>query len=534
MYDLLIKNANIIDGTGKPSFNGNVACKDGKIITGACASAEAARVIDARGLTLSPGFIDAHCHEDETLGNKASALSKLSQGITTVSCGNCGESYFPVSEDPERLSIIRQLKKQYLSASDCGYRDVFDSFTSLENYLKYAQNRKCPYDYATLTGHDTLRIAVMGLENRKPTAYELSAMKDLLRETMEHGSRGLSAGLIYTPGCFADEEELTELCKVVAEYDGYYSVHLRNEAGQFEEAVSEAINTARNAGCRLNLAHHKSCGRENWGKTEKTLKMIQDVRDEGMFVYTDVYPYLATGNYINICLPQAIFENTPEEMKELLSKPAVRREMKEAIISWKEGRYNNCGGFDGILICNAPATPDAVNKTIGEYARELGRDEFEVYFDLCVENGFSGQAAYFAMSEDDLCRILLSDNAVIGTDSYNIEENNAVHPRCFGSFPLLLSKYVREKKLMPLEKMVNKMTGRTADFMGLKNKGYIKDGYDADFVLFDPETVAPRADFKNSRELSTGIEEVILAGKTVYRDMALTGEAPGRFLPYKA
>lgn len=542
MFDLLIQNARIIDGTGSAPYPGSLAVKDGKIagVTGNCpqcqpgnpAATEAVRTVDAAGLCLAPGFIDAHCHEDETLGNEASTYSKLSQGITTVSCGNCGESFFPTSKDPEKQAIIRSLKEEYLSQPDCGFRDVFDSFTSLANWRAYAETRKCAYNYVTLTGHGILRTAVMGLANRQATEEELEQMKDLLRETMEHGSRGLSSGLIYTPGCYADEHELTELCKVVAEYDGYYSVHLRNEAGFFEEAVAEAIRTAESAGCRLNLAHHKSCGKENWGKTEKTLQMIRDARARGMFVYTDVYPYLATGNYINICLPKEFFENGPEKMAVLLQDPAVRKEMKEAILSWKEGRYQNCGGFDHILICNAPETPDAVNKTIGEYARELGRDEFEVYFDLCVANGVAGQAAYFAMSEEDLTRILLDDNAVIGTDSYNIGENNAVHPRSFGTFPLLLSEYVREKKIMPLEKMIRKMTGAAADFMGIPGKGYLKEGFDADLVLFDPETVMPRADFRNSRELADGIMEVFVAGESVYKEKKLTGNCPGRFIPY--
>ena len=533
MLDLLIKNATIVDGTGSAPYIGNVGVKDGKLVTAPAKDAKAVRTVDAAGLVLAPGFIDAHCHEDETLGNKASMLSKVSQGITTVSCGNCGESYFPVSKDPEKLALIRQSKKEYLSAPDCANKDVFDTFTSFENYLAYAEKRPTAYDYTMLTGHGTLRVAAMGLANRQATEQELSLMKDLLRESMEHGSRGLSSGLIYTPSCYADERELTELCKVVADYDGYYAVHLRNEAGLLEESVAEAIRTAENAGCRLNLSHHKACGRENWGKTEKTLKMIREAQERGLFVYTDVYPYLATGNYINICLPKEFFENGQEKMAQLLREPSVRKEMKEYILSWQEGRYCNCGGFDNILICNAPAMPDAVNKTIGEYARELGRDEFEVYFDLCCENGGAGHAAYFAMSEDDLVRILLDDNAVIGTDSYDIGESNAVHPRSFGTFPLLLSEYVREKKIMPLEKMVRKMTGATADFMGLDGKGYIRDGYDADLVLFDPNTVAARADFRNSRELSDGIIEVFTAGQSVYRDKKLTGNCPGRFIPWK-
>ena len=532
-YQLLIKNAQVIDGTGTAPYQKDIAVLSGKILTDPDPECPAEEVIDASGLALVPGFIDAHCHEDETLGNEASTLSKLSQGITTVSCGNCGESYFPVPKDPGRLAIMKQAKAEYLAAPDCGYKDIFDTFTSFSAYRKYIENRPTAYNYTMMTGHGTLRISVMGMDNRKPTDREMDEMKALLRESMEHGSRGLSTGLIYAPECYADEEEITELCKVVAEYDGYYAVHLRNEGGEFVEAVEEAIRTARNAGCRLNLSHHKTCGKENWGKTVTTLQMIEDAAKDGMFIFTDVYPYLATGNYINICLPKEFFENGQEKMQELLRDPAVRAEMKEAILHWKESRYNNCGGFENIVVCNAPASPQAVGKSIAEYARFLGKDEFETYFDLCSENGVAGQAAYFAMSEEDLERILMDDNAVICTDSYDIGPANAVHPRSFGSFPLCLSRYVRERKLMSAEQMIHRMTGRTAAFMNLPQKGLIRDGYDADLLLFDPETIAPAADFAHSRALSKGILRVLVSGETVYENYRMTEKKPGRFIAYR-
>lgn len=553
-YQLYIKNANIIDGTGAVPFAGDIAVKDGKLIVfpkpdkdasaasqvspekrteAAKALENAAEVIDAEGLTLAPGFIDAHCHEDETLGNDASTLSKLSQGITTCCCGQCGESYFPVPTDPEHLAILKQSKREYLESPDCAFANCFEGFTSFENYRKYLEKRPTAYNYTMLCGHGTLRASVMGMENRKPTKEEMERMKELLREAMGHGAWGLSTGLMYAPGTYADEEEVTELCKVAGEYGGYYAVHLRNEGGQFEESVEEAIRTAKNSGCRLDLSHHKSCGRENWGKTKKTLKMIKDANAEGMHVFTDVYPYLATGNYINISLPREFFANGQAKMQELLRDPAVRAEMKQKIMDWKESRYNNCGGFSGIVVCSAPATPDAVGKSIADYAKSIGKDEFEAYFDLCADNGPLGQAAYFAMSEEDLERILLDDNSVICTDSYSIGPENAVHPRAFGSFPICLGSFVREKKLMPLEKMVNKMTGKTAELLQIKGKGIIADGHDADLVLFDPETVAAKSDFVNSRALSDGICRVIVAGETVYKDRKLTGKKPGKFISYK-
>ena len=533
MLDLLIKNASVIDGTGTPRRKEALGVHNGKLVLHPEENAPAAEVIDAEGLVVCPGFIDAHCHEDETLGNPTSMLAKLSQGITTVCGGQCGSSWFPVPTDPEKFMLFTRLRSAFLGDPECGFKEAYKSFTSMEGYRSYLQTRPMAYNFTVLTGHSELRIAAMGVENRRPTPAELDKMKALLRETMEHGSRGLSAGLIYSPSCYAEKEELVELCKVVAEFDGVYAVHLRNEAGLFVESVQEAMDICREAGCRLNLSHHKVCGKENWGKSEITLKMIADARASGMKVYTDVYPYTATGSNLNICLPKEFFANGPVRTHELLKDPAVRAELKEQVLNNSEGRYRNCGGWENILICGAPNTPAAENRTVAEYARSIGKDVWEAYFDLLVDNGSAAQAAYFAMSEDELCRILKDDNICICTDSYDVRTGNAVHPRSYGAFPHALGYFVREKQLMPLETMIMKMTGKPAEFMELAGKGLIRDGFDADLVLLNPDTVDARADFRNARALSVGIERVLVAGETVYQNGQLTGKTPGVFLPYR-
>ncbi len=531
-YDLIIRNARIVDGSGSPAYLSDLAVRDGKIAEIGKISDSAKQEIDAKGLTLTPGFIDAHCHEDETLGNPTSTLAKLSQGITTVCGGQCGSSWFPVPTDPEKFEIFTRLRNAYITDPECGFAEAYKSFTSMENYRKYLAVRPMAYNFTVLTGHSELRIAAMGMDNRKPTHEELETMKSLLRESMEHGSRGMSAGLIYSPSCYADKEELLELCKVVAEYDGTYAVHLRNEAGFFVESVQEAIDIAREAGCRLNLSHHKVCGKENWGKSKITLKMIADAKAAGMKIHTDVYPYTATGSNLNICLPKEFFANGPARTHELLQDPAVRAELKEKILSNSEGRYRNCGGWENILICGAPKNPEAENMTVAEYARSVGKDDFEAYFDLLVANGPAAQAAYFAMSEEELCRILKDENICICTDSYDVRTGNAVHPRSYGAFPHALGYFVREKKLMPLETMIMKMTRKPAEFMELRGKGLIQKGYDADLVLLNPDTVDAKADFRNARAISEGIEQVFVAGECVYADKKLTGKTPGTFIPW--
>lgn len=420
----------------------------------------------------------------------------------------------------------------YLNSEDCGYRDQFSSFTSLENYLKYAETRECTTNYTLLTGHIPLRIAAMGFENREANTDELEHMKVLLREAMEHGSKGLSAGLLYSPSCYANEDELVELCKVVAEYDGFFAVHLRDEAGDFENSVKEAIRIAERSGCRLNLSHHKVCGSEFWGTTAKTLKLVEEANARGVKTYVDVYPYLATGNYLNICLPKEFFAHGPEKMVELLKDPAVRAELTPKIKEM-DGRYRQCGSFDNIFISSAPKTPECVGMSVGEYARKIGGDEFDVYYDLVCANGHEATAAYFSMCAEDLERVLLHPLSVICTDSFDLGANKACHPRAFGSFPLCLGKYVREQKLMPLEAMIHKMTQAPAQFMGIPNKGVITDGYDADLVLLNPDTVIDKADFENSHALSEGIERVFVAGETVFTNGKLTGKFPGKFIPHQ-
>lgn len=530
MYQLYIRNASVIDGSGRPAYSADIAVKDGKICLHPDLTLGSEQMIDATGLILSPGFIDAHSHGDMLLGDEDCALSRVSQGITTECTGQCGASMFPVSEDPEKRNMFASCTASYLKAIP-HYMDAFSTFTTMEQFVKHIRTQPQTTNYTIMTGHRSLRIAAMGFDARKPTEKELDHMKTMLREAMEHGSKGLSTGLIYSPSCYADEEELTELCKVVAEYGGIYTTHLRNEAAGLEDSVREAIRIAENSGCRLVLSHHKVCGRDNWGASERTLKMIDEAHARGVRIALDVYPYTATGTYLNICLPKEFFANGPEKMQELMKDPAVRTQLT-AQIKEIDGRYRHCGGFENIIIINAPKNPEAAGKSVAEYAKKLGRDEFDVYFDLLCANGYGAMAAYFSMCEEDLKRILLHPKSFLGTDIIGVIKDTPCHPRAFGSFTTCLGQFVREEKWMPLETMIHKMTQSPAEFLQIKNKGLIADGYDADLVLFDPATVAARASFTDSHALSAGIKHVIISGETVYENGKLTGKHPGRFLPH--
>ncbi|MBR5538170.1 MAG: D-aminoacylase [Clostridia bacterium] len=521
MYDILIKNARVMDGTGAPAFTADVAVKDGKIVLPVAANARGREVVDAAGLTLCPGFIDAHSHGDRILGTEAGRLCKVSQGITTEIAGQCGNTIWPISTEADK----RELMLQRQGAMPEGW----ENFTALERYLQWADAQTLACNYMLYVGHSALRIAAMGYDDRRPTAQELEHMKAMVREAMEHGAVGISSGLIYAPGCYADEEELVELCKVVAEYDGVYATHMRNEGDRVEESVAEAIRIAEKAGCRLCISHHKVSGKNNWGKSENTLQQVRDAIARGVSVTLDQYPYTASSTGLNSCLPKAVFSCGPEKLREKLNDPAFRASIREQV---DNGRKRGCGGWSGVLVTSAANTPEAAGLTVEEYGAKIGKEPFEACCDILAAG--NANAIYFTMGEEDLLRIAAFEHTVVGTDGLvrTLEGNS--HPRGFGTFPRAFRLFVKEHKLVSAEQMIHKMTGLTAQRFGLKSKGVIADGKDADLVLMDEENLTDVADYKKGQVLSQGIERVFVAGKTVYRDGKLTGENPGRFIPYCA
>ncbi len=528
MFDLLIKNATVIDGTGKPAFSASVAAKDGKIkVLPADCSDGAKTVIDGTGLNVSPGFIDAHSHGDVPLGKQFASLCKISQGITTHVAGQCGFSMFPVN--PANLNLMQ--------AGMAIFTDTFpremETFTTFENWLKYALTLKIPENIAFLVGHVSLRIAAMGFENRKPTRDELERMKSMLREAMENGAFGMSTGLIYIPSVYAEIDEIVELCKVIKEYDGVYTTHMRNESGNVLKSIEEALEVARRSGCRLHISHLKVCGKPYWGLSAKMIKLINNARAEGIRVTADQYPYTASMTHLNVCIPPKYFTKGISGMVEYLKDPAMRKQIKEEILDPKtpfENQYINCDGFDHIFVSSCTATPEYEGKFIGDSAKETGKDPFDVFFDIMLRNNGVASALYFCMSDDDVFRIIKDDSVMVGTDGIVKAEHERSHPRAYGTFPRALSYFVREKHVLPLETMVHKMTGLTAEKMMLPGKGIIADGYDADLVVFNYDTVRDTADFVDSDRLADGIEYVIVGGKIVYKEKKLTGAHPGKII----
>ena len=530
MLDVLIKNGVIVDGTGNPGYKGDVGIKNGKIVL-ANVGDQAEKVIDASGKIVCPGFIDAHSHGDLIIGTEDAHLFKTTQGVTTEIVGQCSLSMAPVA--PEHLTDIQNM----LSMGTTFFPEDMKNWTSYARWLEYADAVPKTANAKMYIGHSSLRIAVMGMDNRPATQKELDTMKGILREAMESGAAGFSTGLIYTPCCYAKEDEIIELAKVIAPFDGIYASHMRNEADMIVDAVKETINVGRQAGVRVDISHHKMLGKPNWGKQKETLRLIHEARDEGIRVICDQYPYTRNMTTLNACMPPWYFEHGFASMTGKLKDPEFRRKIRAEMEDPKtpyDNYYLNAGGWDGVYVYLAAKTPEAEGRFITEYAESIGKDPWEAFFDMCVANNCETGGVYSAMCDEDVCEIFKDPYCVVGSDGLTRTWKEKGHPRASGTFPHVITYFVKERKIATLEEAVHKMTGLTAEFLLVKNKGLIKEGYDADLVVFDYENLKDTATYSNSNSLTEGIDYVIVGGEIVYHDKAFTGATPGRMIRHNA
>lgn len=521
--DILIKDARIIDGSGSPSFEGSIGIKGEKIaVVGNISEARAGTVIDAKGLTVSPGFIDIHAHSEFTLLADSRGEGKVTQGVTTEVSGNCGLSAGPLYGDyfERRKGDLAELGLE-LDWHDLG------------NYFGILKKRGLSLNFATLIGHGNLRGSVVGYGNRKPTGEEMERMKTLLRDSMKAGGFGLSSGLIYPPGVYSETEELIELAKVVRELGGFYASHMRSEGDMLLEAISEAIRIGEEAGIPVQMSHLKTGGERNWHKLDEAFELIEKARERGADVTADRYPYIASSTDLDAILPSWAYEGGVEAEIKRLADPDTRKRLTEEILRqhpkedyWEKVMVASVGteknrGFEG--------------KTMAEVATEMKKEPCETLFDLLLEERIRVTAIYFSMSEENLKRILQKDYVMVGSDSSARAINGPTrlgkpHPRTFGSFPRVLSKFVREEKVLTLEEAVRKMTSLPARRLGLMDRGIIKEDAFADLVVFNPERVNDTAGFAAPYSYPMGIRHVIVNGAFVVMDGAHTGAMPGKVL----
>ncbi|RLG49496.1 MAG: D-aminoacylase [Thermoproteota archaeon] len=543
-YDIVIKEGLIVDGSGRPGFKADLAVKGGRIAKiDEVIDVEADRIINAEGLAVCPGFIDIHTHSDFVLLVNPKAESKVRQGVTTEVVGNCGGSAAPA-----RGAALERAKRIM-----SGYGIDGVEWTSFSDYLNLLERKGIAINVVALVGHGTVRQCALGMENRPPTERELQEMKSLVAEAMEAGAFGMSSGLVYPPGRYASIEELIELCKVVASYGGIYASHIRGERETIVEAVKEAIEIGRRSGVSVQISHHPAkIG--GWGKSKETLRLIEEAREEGIDVNCDMHPYIAGSTGLSALLPPWVQEGGPEKIVQRLKNEELRKKIRQDMIEEKIPGPGPCGlvkrgMWDKLMLADCEKNKGLIGLNFEEIARRRGKDPFEAYFDLLVEEEARGMVVGFYYNEEDIRRVLLHPTSMIGSDGYALAPygplgKGKMHPRSYGTFPMVFRKYVRGEsrkeliyddgaKLLTLEKAVMKMTSVTAKKLGLKDRGLLKEGMRADIVILDPKRVADKATYLDPYQYPEGIEYVIVNGELVIDEREHTGSLPGMVLRHK-
>jgi len=524
-YDLLISGGVMYDGLGNPGTRTDVAVKGGRIAAIAPAINEntARVVIDAKGKAVAPGFIDPHTHTDIQLLANPKAESKIHQGVTTEIGGNCGGSVFPrkIKEDGEE--------------PDTRF-GVEVTWTGADGFFARLEESGMALNYATLLGHGTVRNQVMGSYDCPPEADELLRMKEIVRTNLQAGVLGLSTGLIYTPGSFAETGELVELCREVAALNGVYATHMRDESDYLLEAIDEAVTIARESGVSLQISHFKTMYPRNWDKIDRMLTTVEQAKNAGMALLADRYPYSASSTGMRSFYPQWALEGKTDEFIARLKDISLDTQFREHFKEWEA----KAGSWDNVLISSVSLNENRhlEGANVLDAAKKAGKEPYNFIRDLMIDEKGSVSVVKFAMSEDNLKRVLAHPLVVVGSDGnalspYGPLSDGKPHPRSYGTFPRVLGKYVREEKVLTLPEAVMKMTSLTADKFSLAGRGRITEGSYADMVVFDPDTVIDKATFADPHRYPEGITHVIVNGSVVIDSGEHTGELPGKILKKK-
>jgi N-acyl-D-aspartate/D-glutamate deacylase len=527
--DVLLRGATVFDGSGRPGLQQDVLVRGDRIaaVGSQATDAGAANVVDAGGLALAPGFIDMHSHADHTLPAYPQAPNNISQGVTTELVGLCGFSPAPVSPVGERAHQLRELGRGIGPNLDWTWSD-FGSF--LQRLDHTATN------VAALVGHGALRIAAMGMDDRAPTASELTTMRALLADALAAGASGMSTGLVYAPGAYAQTAELIELGQELRKADAIYVSHIRNEAEQLFDAVDEAIRIGEDNGIRTQVSHLKATGRDNLGKVAGAVERIQAARGRGVRAHADVYPYTAGSTFLHQILPPWVKEGGIQAMVDRLKVPdqrqRVRYDVEHGLPGWGN-HLESAGGWHNVLITSV-ATPErreAEGQRVSDLAAVAGVDPMDYTLDLLVADRGATVMVIFTMDESDVRTALECPVSAIGSDLLGVTSATArVHPRAYGTFARVLGWGVRDARLFPLEEAVRKMTGLPASILGLKDRGRIAPGQMADLVLFDPASIADLSTYAEPTRLAQGVEYVMLGGELALEGGRLVRLDLGRVL----
>jgi N-acyl-D-aspartate/D-glutamate deacylase len=526
MFDILIKQATIVDGTGAAGWRGDVGIHSGHFqAVELRLDAPAQRIIDAQDLVLAPGFIDMHSHSDKALLDDPRAEVKLRQGVTAEVVGNCGASLAPVEPDSRDLVV-----KDVISNPDQAGKPI--SWLSFGEYAAALEASGLSINVLGLVGHGTLRTTVMGFSPAAPDARQLEHMKNLLADALSDGACGLSTGLIYAPGCFAETRELIELAKVAGRFGKIYTSHMRNEAEGIFDALGETIRIGQEAGVPVHVSHLKLAGYRNWHLAEEVVETIETARRQGVDITCDVYPYFRSQTTMLALLPPWSLEGgVPALLSRLQSSENRERiigEMIDGLPGW-ENMFHNAG-WDKIFVTavKTKANKPMEGRSVSRLAPESGQDPFQFVLSLIQAEQGAVSIVSESMREDNVARFLALPYAMVGSDGSPTA--GKPHPRLYGTFPRVIRRFVRELAVLSLEEAVHKMTGLTAARLGLADWGMIQLGRRANAVLFDPQSLADTATFEEPRQYPLGVHQVIVNGEVVFDKECHTGATPGKFL----
>jgi len=512
-FDILIRNGRVVDGTGNPSFIGDVGVRDGKITAiGRLANRTAARAIDANGLVVAPGFIDIHNHSDDTVIEDGDAQSMVRQGVTSMIFGE-GGSAAPSEKWKDFSSYYAELLRRGVS-------------TNIGSYL----------------GSSTIWTRVHGAKAGPVTADELNRIRAIVREAMEQGALGVASSLSGPPGVWIDTDTLVAMCEVASEYGGIYSTHLRTEGSGVFKAVAEAIEIGRRARIPVDVIHLKIAEHKLWGKMPELVALLANTRAQGQLVEANVYPYRAGQNNLASIIPPWAHEGGAKAMIQRLKDPALRPRLEREILNgipdsdWYN-HYTATGGWEGMLLVTFrnPKYKQFQGKRMSEVIKALDKPPLDVLFELLVENNGSVPTVYFHHAEEDMRYALKQPFVSVGSDGTAVKTEGPLasghpHPRYYGTFPRVLGRYVREEKLISLEEAVRKMTSANAAKIRIYDRGLLRPGQWADVTVFNPETIIDHATFEKPHQYATGVEYVIVNGKVVLERGRHTGARPGAIL----
>jgi len=525
-WDVLIQHGNLIDGSGRPGSIGDVALLAGRIAAlGPSLVGHAHKVIDADGLTVTPGFIDIKTHSDFVLPINPKAESKLRQGVTTEIIGHCGFSVAPV------LPGKAQVLADYLSggAPWLPFREM--SFPGyLDTFPRVAVNA------GMLVGHNTLRLMVMGLEDRPPTEAELGQMIALLEDGLRAGALGMSSGLFTPPGSFAKPDEMMALCALLKRHNAGYFTHIRDEANKVMEGVEEAIEVARACGVHVEIVHLKCSGVDNWGKAGQILERIAAARQQGCDIDCDAYPYTAGANPLKNLLPPWVQTGGNETMLARLALPETRTRIRAEIASRGLNNWGRIPSWEAVQVSISPRLPQTAGKTVAALAATRSSDPIDAICDHLIADRGATRVLITAISEDDIRTIVGSPSALVGSDgncvaTYGIVSQGLPHPRFYGTFPRIIGRYVRDQRLIPLEQAIYKMTGGPAQALKMRDRGRLIEGYRADVTIFDPNDFRDEATYAVPHRYPSGARTtVIVNGTIVIENATHTGATPGAVL----